>query len=302
MKAFIFLIAISMIVALAIWLPHLMLNPGKLSSGHQEIENDCSSCHELFSGISNNKCIACHKPAEIGKDSSADKTASLAFHSHVESESCTSCHTDHKGKDPALSTFSFDHKILSATTLANCKTCDAAPTDSLHAKFSISCGSCHHTREWKFEGKFDHEQITGTHKNNCNSCHEKPTDDLHLSLTNCADCHGTNQWSPATFDHSNYFVLDRDHNAKCNTCHTSAKNYKLYSCYTCHEHSEAKIAREHREEGISNFTDCASCHRSGDKHDIRSREVEKNNTDVERIRDYVQPRKEEKEHKEHDDD
>lgn len=302
MKAFILLITISTVVALSIWLPHLMLNPGKLSGSHREIENNCTSCHDLFNGISDSKCIACHKPGDIGMNSSPERTASLAFHAHLQNQSCTTCHTDHKGGDPSLSTFSFDHKILSPVIKANCKTCHAAPTDSLHAKFSISCGSCHNTRQWNFDGKFNHDHISGIHKNNCNACHDKPADELHFSLTNCADCHKTNQWSPATFNHSNYFVLDREHNAKCVTCHTSADNYKIYSCYNCHVHSETTIAREHQEEGISNFSACASCHKSGNKHDIRSRDSENNHPDIENIRKYVGPRNEKKEQKEHDDD
>jgi hypothetical protein len=302
MKAFLFLMIISVVVALCLWLPNLMLNPGRLTQGHQEIENSCTSCHKLLWGIKDSGCMACHKPDQIGKDSFGMPEVKKEFHAQLKDQTCTSCHTDHKGTDPALSRFSFNHQILSATTLADCKTCHANPMDSLHAKFFVTCGSCHNTGKWKFTGNFDHNLLTGNSKNICSSCHLKPSDDLHMSLNNCVDCHSTFKWSPATFDHSTYFILDNDHNAKCITCHTTENNFKIYSCYGCHEHSESKIAREHQEEGISNFSDCASCHKSSNKHDIRSEEREENKQNVERIRQYVEPRKEDKDRKEHDDD
>ena len=63
------------------------------------------------------------------------------------------------------------------------------------------------------------------------------------------------------FTDSNSFVLDRDHNVKCSTCHNTG-SLKSYSCFGCHEHSTDKLLQEHREEGITNIDDCVSCHKS----------------------------------------
>src|SRR6188768_370309 len=49
--------------------PHAMLNPGELVDGHQKLNENCLACHNPFWGISNEKCITCHKLADIGKDS-----------------------------------------------------------------------------------------------------------------------------------------------------------------------------------------------------------------------------------------
>lgn len=288
MKTFIFLSVICTMVALAVWFPQLMLNPGQLSEGHQKIKEQCTSCHQLFWGINDDKCILCHQPDQVGKSSKIAQKTQLLFHVNLKGQSCTSCHTDHKGLNPSLSTIAFNHKVLSATILANCNNCHTRPTDSLHAQLTVTCGSCHNTSKWQFSGTFNHDLITGINKTNCISCHLKPTDALHLSLqNNCVDCHSTSNWSPATFDHSSYFVLDEDHNVKCQTCHTN-NNFKVYSCYGCHEHSEAKIAEEHNEEGIYQFDDCSSCHRSGDKHNIRLRRQDGNDQNFERIRKYVE--------------
>ena len=48
------------------------------------------------------------------------------------------------------------------------------------------------------------------------------------------------------------------------TCHVD-NIYDAYTCYGCHEHSRAKIRREHLEEGIRDYENCAECHRSGDE-------------------------------------
>ncbi len=297
MKAFLFLLFIALIVALNIWFPKLMLNPGKLSEGHQKIEKKCTACHQPFWGIRDAKCISCHQPDEISKKSSAGNTTSLDFHKALKKQACTSCHTDHKGLDPDLATMNFEHDALSLTIRNNCSSCHEKPVDSLHAQLSVSCGSCHNTNDWKFTGSFDHDLITGINKTNCVACHKKPVDDLHQSVqNNCMDCHSTSKWSPATFDHAEYFVLDRDHNVNCNTCHTDKASFKTYTCYGCHEHSEPKIAREHQEEGITDFADCASCHRSSDKHDIRSGKNERNGE----LRNYIESESR-KQKKEHDD-
>ena len=111
--------------------------------------------------------------------------------------------------------------------------------------------------------------IQGADKNNCASCHNKPDDAFHkLSEENCSKCHSTAKWVPSSFDHSSYFQLDKNHNAKCNVCHTT-NNYKVYTCYGCHEHTQGNIMEKHNEEGISDLNNCVSCHKSGNENDIR---------------------------------
>lgn len=261
------------LIALLVWLaasfPHVMLNPGKLVAGHQDLKNKCESCHKPFWGISSEKCISCHKPSEIGKDSIKGNNASAFFHGSLSTKECTSCHTDHKGINPTVSLSKFNHNLLSATDQTTCNSCHSRPLDNLHKQLSSSCNNCHNTDGWKSSIIFNHNMIQGVGKSNCISCHDKPKDNFHDSFdNNCLKCHGTEKWFPSTFDHSIYFRLDRNHNAKCNTCH-SDNNFSIYTCYGCHEHSERKLRAEHNEEGIYNFSNCISCHRSGNEHEIK---------------------------------
>jgi hypothetical protein len=82
----------------------------------------------------------------------------------------------------------------------------------------------------------------------------------------------------ATFDHSRYFVLDRDHDVQCVTCHVH-NDYRRYTCYGCHEHAPQNIRREQMEEGIRDFRDCAEFHRSADEVDTEMPGRDKGNRD-----------------------
>ena len=306
MKKIIVLSIIIVCVGLSYKYPHKMLNPGELIEGHQELNNECLSCHNPFWGISNGKCISCHKIADIGKDSLSENVQNssneqILFHRKLENQECTSCHTDHKGVKPEMPYSSFRHELLPESEINKCGSCHNQPTDNLHKQVSSNCNNCHNPKGWKTEVVFNHDMIEGTDKNKCSSCHQKPDDSYHsLFKDNCDKCHGTEKWSPSSFDHSNYFQLDHNHNAKCNTCHSN-NNFKQYTCYGCHEHSEGKLREEHNEKGIYNYTKCAACHRSGNEHDIRNRNSESNKNEINHTKEFINSNKHEGK-KEHDDD
>lgn len=315
MKKLIVLGIVAVCIILMYQFPHVMLNPGELVEGHQKLNNKCLDCHNPFWGISNEKCISCHKLSDIGKDtiiSSQDKAKSedVLFHQHFSNQKCTSCHIDHKGMKPEISLSSFNHDMLPATTINNCNKCHGQPSDLLHKQLTGNCSNCHNTKGWIDAVTFNHDMIKEIAKTNCVSCHKIPDDNFHKQTKeNCDKCHSISKWKPSTFDHSAYFLLDNDHNVECNTCH-SGNNYSIYTCYSCHEHSERKILEEHNEHGIYNFTNCASCHRNSDKHDIRidnSTNQKLNQGEIESVKKYIKSQdkdeqKKKDKSKKHDDD
>ncbi|WP_435627311.1 class III cytochrome C family protein [Candidatus Ferrigenium straubiae] len=217
------------IAILAFVYPNLMVGPGKLIPGHKQLETDCFACHAPFLGSASERCVSCHKPAEIGRLTTtgqpvAKPLTSTPFHQKLTTQDCVACHSDHAG-----------------------------------------------VKRFRQQGRFNHALLQKAVLDQCQSCHKSPTDSLHRQVSgNCGQCHNQNKWTPATFDHNKYFVLDRDHNASCVTCH-EGNNYSRYTCYGCHEHSQASIRREHIEEGIRDYDNCVECHRSADEHDIRGR-------------------------------
>ena len=263
--SFCFLIILSFVY----FTPDTMISPGKLIEGHQQLNHNCFACHLPFDGVSGAKCISCHKLAEIGIDTLKNKK-SVLFHKSFNEQSCVLCHSEHKGLSPDKSIKEFRHELLSASTINDCVSCHARPNGQKHLYYSSICKDCHVTERWALASKFNHQFIKENQRENCVTCHDVPKDDFHSNYGDrCFDCHGTDKWIPATFDHTKFFILDRDHNAKCSVCHVG-NNYKSYTCYGCHEHSYQNIIGEHKEEGIGNITNCVSCHKSANEDDIKN--------------------------------
>jgi len=319
MKKLIFLYVFLGLIVVIYYFPHATIGPNELAAAHQNLNNTCFSCHVPFGGVSNDKCIECHKLSEIGKDTLISMDSILLndvlFHEGLANQSCLTCHSEHKGIQPTIAIGKFEHTLVSKENINNCLNCHEASNTSIHDQLSTDCNSCHNTTDWESITTFNHAMILGDTKNDCISCHQSPKDAVHemsgtnciechtttkwkpatfnhdkiladsnstcISChqtpkdsfhdgagTNCAECHSTTKWVPSTFNHASYFVLDRNHNSSCITCHIN-NNFETYTCYSCHEHSEAKIRNEHLEEGIRDFENCVSCHKSSNEHDIR---------------------------------
>jgi hypothetical protein len=208
------------LLGLAVAYPHWMVSPGPLVQAHADLTTDCFACHAPLRGASAQRCITCHAVADIGLR--------------------TTRGTPVAGK-PGRPAF---HQSL----------------------IEQDCMACHidhlGTRQARAgQRAFSHALLQVAVRERCESCHRPPADTLHRTIRdNCTQCHGQKAWKPATFDHAKLFVLDRDHDTACTTCHKAA-DYRQYTCYGCHEHSEAKVRAEHEEEGIADFADCVRCHR-----------------------------------------
>ena len=187
---------------------------------------------------------------------------------------CFACHTPFIGSRPT--------KCISCHTVAEIglKTTKGLDIDkedknvAFHQKLAEEdCVACHsdHKGVQAFRpiGQFSHQLLEPAVEKQCDSCHIDPDDDLHRKIEgNCSSCHTQERWTPATFEHDEYFRFDRDHTTKCSTCHID-ENYRDYTCYGCHEHSRSEIREEHVEEGIDDYENCAECHRSGDEDEAK---------------------------------
>jgi hypothetical protein len=262
------------LVALVFVYPHLMVSPGSLVRGHAELDTDCFACHSPWRGAASERCAKCHLLPEIGlrttKGTPLDqRTVKSSFHQDLIEQDCMACHSDHQG--PKLTQRSrkpFSHALLRTAVRERCESCHAAPADKVHRDLSVSCRECHTLERWK-PATFDHALLAKPVLERCEGCHKAPTDSLHRQFKgNCGQCHSQERWKPATFDHDKYFVLDRDHNTKCATCHTN-DDYSRYTCYGCHEHRRDKVRAEHLEEGIRDFENCVECHRSASEEPRR---------------------------------
>jgi Class III cytochrome C family len=209
------------LLVLAFIYPHLMVSPGALIDGHAHLATDCFACHAPLRGASSQRCVTCHAVADIGLRT----TKGVPMGQKA-------------GKTP------FHQELIEQDCMA-CHSDHQAPRLTPRSRKS-----------------FSHELLRPSVRDRCEACHKAPVDSLHRQVTgNCLQCHSQEKWKPATFDHDKLFLLDRDHNTTCVTCHTNG-DYSRYTCYGCHEHQPDKIRRKHEKEGIRNFENCVKCHRS----------------------------------------
>ncbi len=218
------------VITLVFAYPHLMVSPGPLVSAHTGITTDCFSCHAPLRGAAPARCVKCHALPDIGV------------------------------------------RTTKGTPIAH-----ATVNSSFHQKLTAQdCMGCHSDHPGprlteRSSKRFSHQLLRADVRALCESCHKPPTDALHTQVAgNCMQCHRQEAWKPATFAHDKLFVLDKDHNTTCATCHVG-NDYKRYTCYGCHEHQPEKIRRKHVKEGITEFENCVKCHRSADENEGRER-------------------------------
>lgn len=183
-------------------------------------------------------------------------------------DDCFACHTPLLGNTPekCMACHALDRIGLFTTRGTRIEGKRVPFHQKLEDQACIVCHTDHsrlatgHTRN-----AFSHELLRADVREQCDSCHDRPADSLHSTMSgNCSACHTNKAWIPADFDHARYFRLDGEHNAECSTCHVQ-NDYGEYTCYGCHEHTPAGIRAEHLEEGIRDFQNCVTCHRSADE-------------------------------------
>ncbi|HZY41565.1 MAG TPA: hypothetical protein VFF59_06155, partial [Anaerolineae bacterium] len=255
---------------------------------HNEVT--CGECHTNVRTVADFKsaspaCIDCHR-----KDDE---------HRGAFGTDCSVCHTsddwDNAQFDHNLAAF----KLAGKHATVECEQChvnnvfkgtpqtcvSCHQKDDKHAgAFGADCAQCHNPSNWK-DAKFDHNlaafKLTGAHVNvtcarchangvykgtpqTCVGCHAEPQEHLGAFGLDCAQCHSTQTWQGATFDHAFPLNHGEGGNIACKTCHTTT-NFKDYTCYGCHDHTPQNVQARHLEEGISNFQDCVRCHDRGQK-------------------------------------
>ncbi len=242
----------------------------------------CADCHRQINipfidehlNAFGQGCLACHDGIDTyGKNFDHNRLAFPLQGKHA-AEACSSCHSEARTPDDLKG------------TPQDCASCHA-DDDAHQGRFGQDCQGCHTPDSWE-DASFDHSlaafPLTGAHTqieceachkegvfkgtpHECAACHAEPAYHAGLFGVDCAACHTTDAWSPARFDRAHTFPFNHGESgpSECRVCHPDALT--SYTCYTCHEHNPAEIESKHREEGISDFADCARCHSTGQKEE-----------------------------------
>lgn len=213
-----------------------LLAPGPLILGHAKLEGkDCLKCHDAGKGISDAKCMECHKEIK------PFVTQKKGFHGLAsKTQSCFQCHTDHKGRDfnsTVVDTKKFNHFEKTGYTL-----------EGKHS--DLKCQECHTEKRTQKPVRKTESRYLGQ-ASTCISCHKK--DDIHFfkgdfTKKDCNACHTNTSWKEnITFSHNTdtkFKLVERHEELKCNDCHQIDKKKKVFryqwtalaknQCLSCH--------------------------------------------------------------------
>jgi hypothetical protein len=221
---------LAVLALLAFVYPHLMVAPGKLIPGHRQLDTDCFACHSAFTGATSARCVDCHKPADIGRLTTAGlpiakPLTSTPFHQKLVSDDCVACHSDHAGVKRYRQQGRFDHALLKREARELCHECHKSPTDSLHRQVTGNCGQCHSQDKW-MPATFDHDKhfaLDRDHNVRCVTCHERNDYGRYT-------CYGCHEHTPANIrrEHIEEGIRDFDN---CVECHRSADEHDIRGDY-----------------------------------------------------------------------
>ncbi len=198
-----------------------------LTGGHAGLA--CISCHATGYTNTSSDCFSCH----------AGDYSSVTDPNHVSNNfdhNCLTCHTT-TAWEPAF----YDHNntsfpLTGAHVGLQCMSCHSAG----YTNTSTACYSCH---QGEYTGALDPNHVTN------NFDHD------------CANCHTTTAWEPATFDHNTTeFPLTGAHSGlQCLSCHSAGYTNTSTACYSCHQGDFTAATDPNHV--TNNFDhDCTTCH------------------------------------------
>ncbi|MEJ2208391.1 MAG: hypothetical protein P8129_05065 [Anaerolineae bacterium] len=226
----------------------------------------CASCHgddDAHRGQFGKNCAQCHSPAGWpGATFDHGTTGFVLIGQHV-GTACASCH--------ANGTY--------AGTPTACASCHG-DDDAHNGQFGQDCAQCHTPAGWSgasFDPNTTAFPLTGAHTGAactlchgdgayagtptaCAACHGEPAFHAGILGTDCAACHNTAGWLPASYNQPHTFPFGHGRPGSCQTCHP--ETLAGYTCYACHDPDG--IAEEHHEEDVPDYSNCVMCHPTGD--------------------------------------
>lgn len=248
-----------------------------------EAETHCLDCHlDVHQGQFANACETCHSPdgwamtAKMEAHHQSTRFPLVGVHARLD---CQACHANGQYTNLALE--------CSGCHLGQYLT--VVTPDHAAAGFPHDCNQCHTATTTGWQGAtFEHSEtfpLTQGHAvSDCNRCHaqgygntgtacypchtadyEEAADPNHVASEfpqDCATCHTSAGWSPATFDHNlSRFPLTGAHvSTDCAACHVDGRyTGTTTDCNGCH--AADYQATTNPNHAASSFpSDCAQCH------------------------------------------
>ena len=237
---------------------------------HDGLAITCNSCHTNQIPTTPDHtnfpvtCDVCHStaawnPSHFTHSEALTGFALIGQHFDNTFANCTLCHLDNQWSG-------ISHDCFDANCHATQYNETTEPVHSEQIWAASDCQICHTPINWT-PGIWSHQDVT-----TCMPCHTadkaNAQDPPHIDFSDaCAQCHATNAWSPAAFDHTQAqtgFGLTGAHlNTACEVCHangyTPPATPRGCADATCHLNDYNTTTNpNHINSGFP--TDCESCH------------------------------------------
>ncbi len=229
-----------------------------------QIDHNCTSCHttngwspSTFSHSATNypltgshktaDCAGCHIAGRFAGTSDACYTCHQGDFEQVVTpnhrqgqflQDCTPCHSTVEWSPATMHQALSDYPLTGAHRRVDCASCHVG---GVFAGTQTVCFSCHGA---DFEGAQDPNHREGQFNQNC------------------ASCHSTGGWSPATFDHAatDYPLTGAHQAVDCALCHQNGRfNGTPTECYPCHQADFDGVEQPNHRLGELDH-DCTPCH------------------------------------------
>lgn len=263
------LLAALVLAAWALPVRAQLLSPGKLIDGHSKLEGltSCTNCHELGTkGISNAKCLDCHKT--IARNIDQER----GLHAQNADQNCADCHKDHFGRDfdsVHFDSTGFDHRKTGFTLVGK--------------HDGVACKSCHKAKfitdadliQQKKEAGASLEETWLGLSQKCESCHRG--DSPHgkqFADQGCQSCHQATGWKDLdAFDHNDtrFALVGKHLDVECQSCHKPLDPAAVEPViqYTNMQFNECSSCHEDVHKGKLGPT-CKNCHSPAGWHELAS--------------------------------
>ncbi len=228
------------------------VSPGPLNESHAEFDTSegCVKCHEPGTGVTDAKCLDCHKP--LRERLAKKKGLHATFRG-----TCISCHPGHKGRDLGI----VDWKPVGGQQTFKH---DLTGFDLTHGHAQVACTACH-TKRMK-SGRITYLGLS----RECASCHK----DVHrLSrpelVAKCDSCHPAtgktakgmrlSDWADPHLRLTKIAFAGRHLEQPCTKCHPKAEMHGQVpprDCVACHRPSHPVPPA---------LATCSDCHKDGQR-------------------------------------
>jgi predicted CXXCH cytochrome family protein len=236
-----------------------MFMNAELAQAHASLEDNCSSCHQPWSGAAADRCIACHAPALFGKN-----------HAGID-QACTTCHREHRGRQ----------EDLKKVEVSQCLTChgDVLAAARHPPETAQQCLFCHgqHTADTFARSVTSdlvmshktHVQDPGLVKAACELCHlpaPNPALVQYPLEPVCKDCHFGYTHDKTKDIRSKECLLCHaaDHPIRITraagfaTLRFSHAHHRAFACRECH--AEMDMMASLAEITMPDVQNCKKCH------------------------------------------